>query len=132
MITMGQKWMSALVQWIPGLKHYSTPTIVHRNCREYDQVRRVLMARCKNCDATISRDELAQRELVYNCGKPTCECSKSKAPKSHTVCLLCYDMFHALYLNYTLKNAHYFHDLDEQDKARRDADNSNRKDRLGL
>jgi hypothetical protein len=131
MITMGQKWMSALVGWIPGLKHYATPLIVHHNCREYDQVRRVLLARCKNCDATISRDEKAQRELVYNCGKCE-ECKKSRQVKSHTVCLLCYDMFHALYLNYTLKNARYFHDLDEQDKARRDADNSNKRDRLGL
>lgn len=127
MITTGQKWMSALIGWVPGLKHYLTPRTVFANCTEYDRVRRVLLARCKICDHTVSRDEKAVKELVFKCKDKNCECQKGYGTKAHQVCSLCYDMFHALYANYSMKNRNYFKELDDADK-----DDPEKRKRMGL
>jgi len=79
MITMGQRWMSAIVSWVPGLKHYATPRTVFANCTEYDRVRKILSGRCKICGYAVSRDEKAVKELVFVCGDKSCDCKKMSA-----------------------------------------------------
>jgi hypothetical protein len=102
-------------EWVPGLKHPMTPRTVFMNCYEIDKVRRVLMARCKICGHTVSKDEKAVKELMYRCDKSTfCGCGEFK---THQVCSLCYDMFHALYANYLMKNRNYFKDMDDKRRA---------------
>lgn len=127
MITMGQRWMASLISWIPGLKHYNTPKIVFNNCREYDMVRRALVTRCKICDYVVSRDEKAVKELVFVCDNKSCDCHKMYGAISHQVCSLCYDMFHALYANYTMKNRNYFKEID--DKIKQDYLNYRKRER---
>ena len=127
MITMGQRWMSAIVSWVPGLKHYATPRTVYANCVEYDRVRQILMARCRKCGQTVSRDEKAVKELVFKCGDTSCDCHKGYGTKAHQVCSVCYDMFHSLYANYSMKNRNYFKELDEKDK-----EDPDKRKRMGL
>lgn len=127
MITMGQRWMSAIVSWVPGLKHYATPRTVFANCTEYDRVRRVLLARCKICNAAVSRDEKAVKELVFKCDNRGCDCHKMYGAISHQVCSLCYDLFHALYANYGMKNRNYFKEID--DKIKEDYDNLKKREK---
>lgn len=130
MIMMGKSWMRYLRAWVQGQKHPDTPRTVFMNVYEYDRVRRVLLARCRICDAVISRDEKAVRELAFICDNLSCDCHKMYGPISHRVCNLCYDMFHTLYVNYGLKSMNYFKALDEKDKAAND--DPKRRDRLGL
>lgn len=122
--------MRKLLTWNKGEKHPETPPIVFVNCHEYDRVRQILLARCRICDHVISRDENAMREIAFVCSDPKCDCKKLYGAISHRVCSLCYDMFHALYMNYKLKSMNYFKALDEKDRAARE--DPNRKDRLGL
>jgi hypothetical protein len=130
-ITMGRHWMSALVSWIPGLKHPATPKIIYMNCYEYDRVRRAITGRCKICNFVVTRDEKAVRELVFKCGDTSCDCQRTGLSRPHPVCHLCYDMFHALYANYTMVNRNYFKELDDQDKAN-SGDNPEKRRRMGL
>lgn len=123
--------MCYLRTWIQGEKHPETPRTVFMNCYEYDRVRRVLLARCRICDHVISRDERAVRELVFVCDDPTCDCKKMYGAISHRVCNLCYDMFHALYVNYGMKSMKYFKAIDEKEKAERD-DDLKKRERMGL
>jgi hypothetical protein len=127
---MGQSWMRYLRAWTKGEKHPDTPRTIFVNVYECDRVRRVLIARCRICNFVISRDEKAVREIAFVCDDPGCDCKKMYGPISHRVCNCCYDMFHALYVNYGLKNMNYFRALDEKDKAERD--DPKRRDRLGL
>lgn len=130
-ITVGKSWMGATVSWIPGLKHPATPKTQYMNCYEYDRVRRIITSRCKICDYAVSKDEKAVKELVFVCENKTCDCHKMHGAISHKVCSLCYDMFHALYANYIMKNRNYFRELDEQDK--RDSGNDpEKRRRMGL
>jgi hypothetical protein len=105
-------------EWIPGKKHPDTPRTEFMNCWEYDRVRKVIIARCKICNATISRDEKAAKELLFRCVDTACNCGQHI---THPVCCLCYDLFHALYANYGMKNRNYFKDMD--DKQRQDWNN---------
>ena len=124
---MGQRWMGALVSWIPGLRHYATPRTVFANCTQIDKVRQVLTARCKQCGHTVSRDEKAVKELVFKCKDLSCDCHKGFGTKAHQVCSVCYDMFHSLYANYLMKNRNYFKDLDDRDK-----EDPEKRKRMGL
>jgi hypothetical protein len=108
------KWMSVLKSWVRFEKHPETPRQIFINVHEYDRVRRVLTARCKVCDYVVSRDPKAVRELSM----------------IGEVCNLCYDMYHALYVNYGLRNMNYFKEIDARE--RRDNDDKNRRDKLGL
>jgi hypothetical protein len=122
--------MGALISWVPGLKHPATPKIQYMNCFQYDRVRLIISGRCTVCDYVISRDEKAVRELVLKCKDLNCDCHRAMGAKPHPVCLLCYDMFHALYANYTMKNRNYFRELDDQDK--RDGMDPEKRRRMGL
>lgn len=122
--------MAHLKPWVAGEKHPDTPRNVFMNVHDYDRVRRVLLARCKVCDYVISRDEKAVREIVFVCADPKCDCKRLYGAISHKVCYLCYDMFHTLYVNYSLKNMNYFKAIDEKEK--KENDDSRRRDRLGL
>lgn len=130
LITMGQSWMRFLKVWTKGEKHPETPRTVFMNCYEYDKVRRILLTRCRICDHVISRDEKAVKELAFVCDDPDCDCKKMYGAISHPVCNLCYDMFHALYVNYGMKSMNYFKAIDEKEK--RDNDDPKRRDRMGL
>jgi hypothetical protein len=130
MIQTGQKWMRYLRAWVQGEKHPETPRDVFMNVHEYDRVRRVLLARCRNCDYVISRDERAVREIVFVCDDPKCACKRLYGAISHPVCFLCYDMFHALYRNLGMKDMNYFKAIDEKEK--KENDDPKRRDRLGL
>jgi hypothetical protein len=127
MITMGQSWMRYIKAWIQGQKHPDTPRIVFVNVYEYDRVRKALPSRCTICDFVVSRDERAVRELVFICKDSQCDCKKMYGPISHKVCNLCYDMFHALYVNYGLKSMNYFKAIDE--KLKSDYDDFKRRDK---
>jgi hypothetical protein len=127
MITMGQRWMSALIGWVPGLKHYLTPRVVFSNCTEYDQVHRILPTKCAICRYAVSKDEKAVKELVFKCDDRGCDCHKPLGAISHQVCFLCYDLFHVLYCNYRMKNRNYFRELDDKDK-----DDPEKRRRMGL
>lgn len=127
---MGQSWMRLLRAWVKGEKHPDTPRTVFMNCYEHDRTRRVLLARCRVCDHAVSRDARAVREIVFVCDDKNCDCKKLYGAISHYVCNLCYDMFHALYVNYGLKNTNYFKVIDEKEK--KDDDDTKRRDRMGL
>ena len=105
-----------MIDWTPGSKHPETARTVFVNCHEQDRVRRILPMRCQVCDYVVSRDEKAIREIFCSCGRPDCPCATAKSALTHIVCHLCYDMFHALYVNYGLKNINYFKNLDEKQK----------------
>ncbi len=122
--------MRFLKAWIQGQKHPDTPRTVFVNVYECDRLRRILSSRCRICDYVLSRDERAVRELVFICNEADCDCKNMYGAISHQVCNLCYDMFHALYINYGLKIANYFKNLDEKDK--KDREDPRRRDRLGL
>jgi hypothetical protein len=87
------------------------------NCYEYDRVRKVIPARCKICDIQISRNLKEERELFFRCVGTACGCGQMV---THPVCSLCYDMYHALYLNFPsqdspgLKDRDYFKKMDEK------------------
>jgi hypothetical protein len=130
MITMGKAWMATIVSWIPGLKHPETGRTQFLNCHEYDRVRMVLKTRCTICDATVSRDEKAVRELVFICKDTACTCKQVYGAANHPVCLLCYDMWYALYANYLMKNRNYFKEMDDRDK--KDFNDPERRKRMGL
>lgn len=102
-----------MAEWVPGLKHSMTPHTVFLNCYEYDLVRKVILARCKICNIQISRDEKAMKELMFRCVGTACNCGQFI---THPVCSLCYDMFHALYVNYLMKNRNYFKDMDDKQR----------------
>jgi DNA polymerase III delta prime subunit len=123
-------WAKRLLGWTPGVKHPDTGTTVFRNCYEQDKLRRILYARCRICDFVVSRDEAAVKELIYQCNNSSCECRRPGGSRAHQVCDICYALFHALYMNYQLKNMNYFRELDEKDE--KDKNDFRRKDRLGL
>lgn len=114
-------------EWVPGQKHPNTSRTVFMNVSEIDKVRRVLTARCKICGTTVSRDEKAVKELVFKCEDKTCDCHKMYGAISHRVCSLCYDMQHALYFNYAMKNRNYFKELDDKEK-----EDPDKRRRMGL
>ena len=103
-------------QWTPGTKHPETPRTLFMNCCDQDRVRRILLGRCSICDHVISQDEKAIKEIFILCGNPDCACALAKSALTHAVCSVCYDMFHSLYVNYSLKNINYFKNLDEKEK----------------
>lgn len=116
-------------EWTPGEKHPDTPVVVFKNVYEYDRVRRILIARCKKCGQVVSTDEQAVKELVFDCKDSNCYCAKSPyATKVHRVCAVCYDMWHALYMNTGLKNMNYFKELNEKDAL----GGADRRRRMGL
>lgn len=117
-------------EWTPGSKHPDTPRQIFMNVWEWDRVRRILVARCRICNTVISTDEKAVKELIFTCDTIGCECKVSMGSRAHRVCSLCYDMFHALYMNYYLKGMNYFKELDEIDK--KNDDERKRRDRMGL
>ena len=117
-----------MLEWIKGERHPDTPIAVYQNVRDYDHVRRVLIARCKQCGQVISTDELKVRELNFRCPDPTCYCKRQYATQLHRVCEACYDMWHALYFNSMLKNMNYWKELDEAEAKLR----SERNRRMGL
>ena len=130
MITVGKAWMAALISWIPGMKHPSTTKTQFKNCHEYDRVRMVLKARCKICDATVSRDAELARELVFVCKDTDCGCKKIYGAISHPVCTLCFDMFQALYVNYGMAYRNYFKDMDDREK--KEFNDPEKRKRMGL
>ena len=103
-------------EWTPGQKHPETPKKAFMNCYDQDRVRRILLGRCRICNFVISQDEKAIKEIFVSCGDPNCACTMAKSAMSHMVCSVCYDMFHSLYVNYSLKNMNYFKNLDEKEK----------------
>lgn len=117
-------------EWTSGDKHPETNLTIFLNCRAYDRVRQVLKTRCRLCPQVISRDEQAVKELIFVCDVIGCECKIPMGSRAHQVCSVCYDMFHALYRNYYLKNMNYFKEWDEIDK--RNDDDKKRRDRMGL
>lgn len=133
------KDVKGVKDWTPGMRHPETDKTIFRNVWEQDRVRQGLKSRCVSCGFVVSDDFGKVRELVYSCNDRTC-CkpisSLERQIKAHQVCDLCYDMFHALYLNYGgahnpgLKNRDYFKDIDIQE--RKDRDDRNRRDRMGL
>lgn len=119
-----------ILEWTEGKRHPNTPIQVFQNVRDYDHVRRILIARCGICKATISRDEKAVKELVFVCEDISCDCKKMYGAISHRVCSLCYDLFHALYANYGMKNRNYFKEMNDRERA--ELNDPKRRDRLGL
>jgi hypothetical protein len=116
-------------EWKQGEKHSDTHKIIFKNVSEWDRLRRVLIARCKLCDAVVSKDEKSVKELVFDCKDPRCYCKVSKyTTKVHQVCSVCYDMWHALYHNDGMKNMNYFKELDEKEAANNGSDRR----RMGL
>jgi hypothetical protein len=113
-ITVGKPWMAQLKTWIFGQKHPETPRQVFLNVHDHDRVRRVLLARCKICDYVVSRDAKAVRELVFTCSDQACQCRAPLGSRAHEVCLLCYDMYHALYVNYGMRSLNYFREIDDR------------------
>ena len=122
--------MRFLHEWITGEKHPDTPRTVFYNVWGLDRVRKVLPGRCRICDYVISSDEKAVRELIFVCSDKNCDCKKMYGAISHHVCNLCYDMWHALYMNYLMKNVNYFRNIDEKEK--KDSDDFGRRNRMGL
>ncbi|VVB50908.1 Uncharacterised protein [uncultured archaeon] len=125
--------MNKLKVWLRSSKHSDTPRDVFINVTGYDRVRTVLIGRCRVCDYVISSDPEKVREIVYDCGNVRC-CVPTgyRSPaNAHAVCNLCYDMFHALYVNYKMTNMNYFKELDEREK-RDKGDDPKRRDRMGL
>jgi hypothetical protein len=118
--------MGQLRSWILGEKHPDTPRTVYMNCYEHDRIRRILPARCTVCDYVVSRNAEAVREINIYCADKTHSCHIGGS-KAHQVCDLCYEMHHALYVNYKLMNMNYFRDIDE--KVKRDYDDFKRRDR---
>lgn len=116
MITMGQRWMARLREWIPGSKHTETPTVIFMNCWEWDRARRILPGRCACCNFLITSDEMKVKELTLRCNRSDCECQK-KGPSLHKVCDLCDSMWRALYAGYGMKNRNYFREMDDKDKT---------------
>lgn len=113
-------------EFTQGDKHPDTHRVIFKNVREWDRLRRILKARCDICDAVVSRDPQAVRELVYRCKNKWCHCQKLYGSQAHQVCNLCYDVFHALYVNHGLRDMNYFRDVDEND------DNDDNRKRMGL
>jgi hypothetical protein len=111
------------------MKHPMTPRTVFMNCYEYDRVRKVIIARCKICNIQISRNVKDEKELFFRCTGTACNCGQMV---THPVCSLCYDMYHALYLNFStgynpgLKDRDYFKKID--DKQRQDWENYKRRE----
>ncbi len=127
---MNLAWAKRLLGWTSGEKHPDTHRTIFYNVWGQDRVRRVLLGRCRICDFVISSDEKAIKELAFKCNNRGCDCQKYLGPVAHRVCCLCYDMWHALYANYQLKDMNYFRNLDEKDK--KDGDDTKRRDRMGL
>lgn len=118
------------MNFIQGVKHPATDLQIFKNVWEWDRIRRILKSRCAICDAVVSRDEKAVKELIYQCSNASCTCNNSGS-KAHQVCSLCYDLFHSLYVNYQLKDMNYFRNLDEAEAKER-GDDTNRRRRMGL
>jgi hypothetical protein len=121
-----------MLEWVPGNKHADTHPTVFRNVWIMETLRRVLKSRCPFCDYPISDDDKQVKELVVRCERKDCpECTKTLSKTRHAVCTVCYDMWHALYMNYCMKSLNYFKYLDEEDERKRRDDDNNRK-RMGL
>jgi len=93
-----------------------------------DLLRGILKGRCAVCDHVVSSDDKAVREIMLKCSKANCGCAKVMGKMVHPVCNWCYDMWHALYLNYCMKDLNYFKRWDEIDEKK---DDEGRK-RMGL
>lgn len=74
------------------------PAIMAQNMREYDIVRKHLLARCGNCGYVISDDPKLQFE----------------AAGFGPVCSLCHDIHASVNWNAHLKNPNYFRALHEE------------------
>lgn len=120
MIKMGQSWMRYLKAWIKGQKHPDTPRTIFMNVWECDRVRRALKSRCEFCEFVVSDDAQQAKEIVIK--------NDNNQFVSHHVCDLCYNVFHALYMNYGLKNRNYFKDIHEEEEE----ENKKRRGRMGL
>jgi hypothetical protein len=114
-ITTGKRWMASIKSWVSGEKHPDTPRTEYVNCYEYDRVRRILKGRCAICKFVVSRDEEAVREISLKCEDSTC-CTVYITTKPHQVCHLCYDMWHAVYMNPKMRNMNYFKEIEEKEK----------------
>src|SRR6266851_3162311 len=125
------QFVGGLMEWTPVSKHPATNPIILKNVCGMDLVQKVLKGRCANCNHVISDDEKQVRELLMKCWKADCGCSRVLSAIMHSVCNLCYDMWHALYHNYSMKDMGYFKKLDEVDQKRRDDDQQGRK-RMGM
>lgn len=112
MITLGQKWMAGIKQYIRAAKHPDTPDTLWRNLFMIDIVRSRVKGRCDYCDATVSEDPIKVQE-VYDQG----------TQKAMHVCDVCAGMHRALYTNYKMKNQNYFKNIDEEEQR----ENENRK-----
>jgi hypothetical protein len=116
--------------WVEGERHPDTPISVFKRVRDYDHIRRLIPGRCKICKYVISSDEKVVKELVFVCDDAGCNCKKMYGAISHRVCNLCYDLFHALYVNYLMRDLNYFKAIDEAEK--KNNDDQKRRDRMGL
>lgn len=112
MITLGQKWMAGIKQYIRAAKHPDTPDTLWRNLFMIDIVRSRVKGRCDYCDATISEDVKNVQEIY----------EQSTQATKH-VCDVCAAMARSLYVNYGLKNRNYFKEIDEEEQR----ENENRK-----
>lgn len=108
MITMGQKWVSKLRNWVRLTKHPDTPAVIWRNVNGYDLVRNVLKDRCFSCDFVVSSDAKSVKEIYVQAEQ-----------KTVPVCDICYNLHHSLYMNYSLKNMNYFRNIDEAEERER-------------
>lgn len=120
-----------MVEWEPGSRHPETPKWIFKNVWSRDRLRVVLKSRCALCDVVITSDQQQIKELAIKCGRPECRCRHYLSAQSHDVCSVCYDMWHALYGNYELKNMNYFKEIDEK-IAKDKEDGDERRKRMGL
>lgn len=119
-----------IANWIRGLKHPETHIIVFKNVWGLDLLRRKLRNRCDICDTVLSDEDY--KEIALGCKDGFCRCEGTQALtfKAHSVCDVCYTMFHSLYINYSLQDRNYFRNLDEKDRGK--DDDTKRRDRMGL
>jgi hypothetical protein len=119
-----------IANWIHGLKHPETPLTVFKNVWQWDLLRRKLKNRCDICNITLSDNEY--KEIALGCKDGFCRCEGTLALtfKAHSICDVCYVMFHSLYINYSLADRNYFRNLDEKDREK--DDDKGRRNRMGL
>lgn len=112
-----------MTNWIQGVKHALTNTIIFKNLWEWDRVRSRLTGRCQVCDTVISSKEFDYKEIIFECTEGRCNCPKPytiSGLRSHKVCEVCDAMYRALYVNYGMKSINYFKNIDEREKKNKD------------
>lgn len=114
MITMGQKWMAGIRNWVRLMKHPDTPLVIWRNTHGYDLLRQVLKDRCEECDYILSSDPMKVKEIFSH-----------KEQKTKHVCDMCSAIHHSLYGNHGLTIFNYFRNIDDEEI--KDKENFNRR-----